>query len=863
MSTTEFEPTVFLSDEIPDDWEKIVEREKTIREQHRYDIEAAYRRSFETGTLSKNLPVRTLMSTLLPNVIKYIETFCNSIKTDPKARHNKSLLLRLASEDYQSYAYIAMMTMIDESTKQQTIAHVLANIGKLCEEEAQVAHWKKHAKKFFTFVMDRQRKNTTDREWIKKGLSVAMGRYIRGEYKLKNGKEGGPHPEVMFDDWPKKYKEFVAKTLYEAVMTTTPLFEILVRRYSANNRAVDNANKLAPSVELLKWIGDANARLGTHNGFYLPLPVPPRHWTSTHDGGYWTSYGGQLNLVKNTSPAYQEEILERSEDFAITFKAVNAAQDTAWRINVRVMNVLRDLIHEGKEIAGLPPADEKPLPVCPKCKHVIMPGEDHECFRDKAVLKEWKEQAHETYKANVTARSRRLRLGLSEETAELLSGDERFYYVYQTDFRGRLYPTGVFTPQGTDAEKAMLEFADGVPLGEHGAKWLAVHTANCWGEDKSDYDVRVKWTRDNTSWILQCADEPLVYREWTEADSPFMFLAACMEWAQYVREGDSFKSHIPIGLDGSCSGIQHYSALLRDEVGALATNVKATPGQKRKSDIYQMVADKALEQFREDLTNEDQNKAKWALFILAHNAMNRKITKRAVMTLPYGSTFQSCKEYVGEALKERAEVKALHNDEKTALCNYAAKVVWDSIPKVVKGAREGMNYLKMIARLVCKSATPVTWQTPTGFIVHQTYYLPDVHIIKTIMNGNIAVKVSMVADSKHIDKGRQVNGIAPNFIHSLDASHLMFSVCAAKDRGINYFALVHDSLGTHAGNTEEFFYLLRQQFYELYKNHQPLHTFVSNVMPLILPDDKDKIKDPPIIGTLRLEDILDAKFLFS
>ena len=52
----------FLSDELPENWEKVLEREKTIRNQHMIDVENVARRSFETGTISKYTPVRPLMT---------------------------------------------------------------------------------------------------------------------------------------------------------------------------------------------------------------------------------------------------------------------------------------------------------------------------------------------------------------------------------------------------------------------------------------------------------------------------------------------------------------------------------------------------------------------------------------------------------------------------------------------------------------------------------------------------------------------------------------------------------------------------------------------------------------------------------
>jgi len=863
---------IFFTSDLPDVWPAILDREKTIREQHVADIENASRHNFETGTWSKHLPVRILMSHVLPDIIDAVKCLIDSVDIDSRAKHNKSLIKRMSEENWQGYCYLALVSMLDEATRNSSVSHCLATIRSVCMEEAQVNFWRSANAKFFAFVYQQQMKNSKNRRWQKQGLTLAMNRYADGYYD--NGQE---HPEAKWEQWPAEYKNYVAKQLFDIILQVTPLFEITKAHYNGHRKFSELAYKLLPSKELLQWVGNADAKLGLKGGFYLPLPYPPRDWTTTQDGGFWTIYGGKLKLVKNRSEAYQDEILERPEDFKTVFAAVNAAQHTAWRINVKLFNVLRDLVQEGAETAGIPAADDLPLPCCPKCGAPIKQGEDHACFKDEEVLKTWKGLAKAVHRKNAKARGRRLRLGMSLEIAEMLLGDKEFYFVYQCDFRGRIYPVSTLSPQGTDWEKGILEFAKGVPLGEHGAKWLAIHVANCWGEDKSDYETRVKWTKDNTSWILDCAREPLVHREWTEADAPFMFLAACFEWEGYCAEGDSYISHIPVGLDGSCSGIQHYSAMLRDEVGALATNVKMTPGQTRKSDIYGAVANKVREQLLADLTGADKDAARFASFALSHDMMDRKITKRAVMTLPYGSTFQSCKEYVSEAINDRPGFSELPEEDQKPFLNYMSKTVWDCIPKVVQGARQGMDYLKSLARLACKAGTPVAWQTPTGFLVQQSYYLYDVKRIETRLGGSISLKDGVrywqsgtkrtlfndVVNSGYIDKTKQVSGIAPNFIHSLDASHLMFSVEAASQQGIDSFALVHDSLGTHAGRTEEFSQILIRQFYRLYTDFHPIDTFIEQLKPLIAQEDLNKIGKPPYINTLCPEDILSAKFLFS
>lgn len=858
----------FLSSELPGNYNEILDREKLIRYQHVTDVDDSMRNAWNKGALSTQYSVRTLIARTLPVVLDCAYALINNLKT-PTAIPSKGHLKQFSNENYEAYCYLALTTMFDESTKSNALSHVYGNIAKVCEEEARIAFWKKNAPRFFKTVMTRQQNNTHNSHWINAGLTVAMNRYTDGYY-------GAPKPEAAWNAWSASYKNWLASTLVNIILNKTELFEIVRLPYAGKKNKADVGYKLQPSQALLQWIGNATDALGLHGGFYLPIPAQPRHWTTTQNGGYWTIYGGQLKLVKNRNAAYQEEILNNPEQFKQVFSAVNAAQDTAWRINQRVYAVLKELVREGQPSAGLPSANPLPQPRCPRCGAEILSGIEHECLRDGAVLNTWKGLSKAIHRKNARAGGQRLRVNMILETAEILLNDPRFYYVYQTDFRGRLYPVGTVTPQGADFEKGILEFADGVPLGEDGVKWLAVHVANCWGNDKVDYPERVQWVKDNTSWIKDCAREPLIYREWTEADSPFMFLAACMEWDGYCEQGSSYVSHLPVGLDGSCSGIQHYSALLRDEVGAIATNVKCVPNQHVKSDIYGLVAAEAITQFRKDAVGEDPKNASFAMFMLAHNLMDRKITKRAVMTLPYGVTFQSARDYITEALNERPEIERYDQTTVKDLLTYVSNTVWKAIPKVVKGARLGMSYLKSTAKLAAKTGAPITWIAPSGFVVCQSYYLQDVKRITTALHGGITLKnglpcwtpsgkvqISMSEDSRYIDEARQVSGIAPNFIHSLDASHLVYSVNEAKKHNITNFALVHDSLGVHAGNTEEFSKILREQFYKLYADYKPLEDFTDNIKPLLIEADLKKLQRIPTIGTLHLEDILKAKFLFS
>lgn len=862
---------------LPEKWEAILDREMMIRNQHIMDIDNSYRKSFDDATLSKQKPVRELMARVVPSIMEGVQALINVVHVR-NATRNKKFMLALESQPWPQFCYLALMTMIDFSTTNGSMAELFHKITATCEDEARTEHWKKTNPRFFNAVLERQRKKSPKASWVRKGLKIAMDRYAEGKYKRPDETEAQPHPEMTYESWSTEYRRWFGRTFVEIILSVTDLFDKVHLPYSDRVKLSEVGYRIEPSEQLLTWIGEANHYLGLHGGFYLPLPAPPRHWTRSDVGGFWTKFGEQLTLIKNSNAAFQEEVAELTPQLQTVFKAVNGAQDTAWRINHKVYETLKVIVDEGEGVGGLPSANLIPLPTCPICGQPIIYGEMHECMKRDDVKLEWKAMARKVHKKNAKAKGQRIRLAIGLETADILFGDERFYFVYQCDFRGRLYPCAGLSPQGSDWEKGLLEFADGVPLGKDGAKWLAIHLANQWGNDKVSYAEREKWTRDNSEWICDCAREPLIHREWLEADAPWQFLQACFEWLGYTEQGDSFVSHCAVGLDGSCSGIQHYSAMLRDEVGALATNVKMTPGQKKKSDIYGLVAEEANKQFNKDMLElAGTDEGNYARLIVTHSLVDRKITKRAVMTLPYGATFQAAHKYIGEALSEKNEVLQLEDTEQRKFIMYASKTIWDSIPLVVKGARLGMAYLKAMAKLVSKSHSPVTWTAPSGFPVFQSYYLYNHKVITTTLEGSIVIKndvpvwehkgktykFNTTGEIKVINPTRQVSGIAPNFIHSLDASHLMFSVCAALDADIHSFALVHDSLGTHAGKTEQFFHIIRRQFYELYKNHEPLKTFAAHITPQIPENFRDKIPEIPNIGTLDIEDVLQAEYLFS
>lgn len=120
-------------------------------------------------------------------------------------------------------------------------------------------------------------------------------------------------------------------------------------------------------------------------------------------------------------------------------------------------------------------------------------------------------------------------------------------------------------------------------------------------------------------------------------------------------------------------------------------------------------------------------------------------------------------------------------------------------------------------------------------------------------------KISLVApDTGPVAPGKQAAAMAPNYIHSIDASHMLMTARACQEQGIA-FAAVHDSYWTHAGTVDQMNVALREQFVLLHEKPllHLLHKQLSDRYPqAVLPD-------PPAVGTLDISQVIDSLYFFS
>jgi DNA-directed RNA polymerase len=336
---------------------------------------------------------------------------------------------------------------------------------------------------------------------------------------------------------------------------------------------------------------------------------------------------------------------------------------------------------------------------------------------------------------------------------------------------------------------------------------------------------RLDWTHNNISRITRVATDPIRnLSDWADADEPWTFLAACDEYYHCVIECDRSHTSLPVAVDATCSGLQILAGLAKDASTARLVNVLPS---ERPQDAYKVIAVEA--------------EPHCPKVIRPH--MDRKTTKRTVMTVPYNAKPFSNRGYIREALKEKGV--EVDKDDLTK----TVKAVRDAMDVVVPGPMSVMKWIESeVGAAIKRGATELTWETPSGFVVTQRLMKKVVERIELELLGTVNLRVA-TDDSDVVDIAHHKNATAPNLIHSLDASLLHLTAL----RFNAPLALIHDSVLARATDMGILSDLVRQTYMELFAEREYLTEWAEQI---------GAQTEPPIIGDLEPERVIESTYFF-
>ena len=288
-------------------------------------------------------------------------------------------------------------------------------------------------------------------------------------------------------------------------------------------------------------------------------------------------------------------------------------------------------------------------------------------------------------------------------------------------------------------------------------------------------------------------------------------------------------------------------------LGAVQVNV--LPGDEPQ-DVYQAVSDivekqrklEKCEQFVEICKN-------------LQGMINRKVVKQTVMTQVYGVTFYGGRQQIQSKLKDAS---SLQGQQLYTSASYITKQVFDGVQDLFTATAKIKQWLRTMAWYLSEAGIFTEWVSPLGLPIVQPYSKKATR--KYLHCGNS----SIVTLKNKPNSTKQRNAFAPNYIHCLDAAHMLLTSHSCFKNGVS-FVHVHDCFWTHACSVEEMNRICRDEFIKLHS--LPLLNDLSNyVLENLVPKVEDpdlKIKlekhlrNIPERGDLNLERVKDSTFFFS
>lgn len=731
------------------------------------------------------------VETLIPLVAEQITITTNRIHEGKVGRSFKEIHQFLAPLEPEAAAAIAAKVVVDKvfSTKplHSQVQHVTDSIGHAIENECMLRHYEATVPGLLRVLTENYWHRSIGTEQKVKVITTLMNRYDVDHWQA----------------WGRANRIHLGGWLLDCICNVSQWFMVEMRQEGRKRQ-----NYVVPTPEFLAIKDQVMATAELFSPLAWPMLIEPNDWSPRRPGGYL------LNEVMRG-----HDMVRRGDPLCIQgetpIEFLNKIQKVAYRLNPFIVEVAETLLEKQVAVGKFIPIVEVPLPPKP-----VDIAENYDSRKD------YRRRAAEAMNINAQAFRRSCRTRMTMNAVEVFKNRVKFYVPWSFDYRGRAYPIPAFlTPQDTDFGKSLLRFHEEAYMTPDAEEWLAFQVATTYGLDKATMEERLAWTLSNHPLISRIATDPLgTISEWEAAEEPWQFLAACEEYYHCVIECDRHHTGLMVATDATCSGLQILAGLARDASTAKLVNV--LPGDKPQ-DAYKVIAEAARPHVPEAIKPY----------------MDRKVTKRTVMTVPYNAKPFSNRSYIREALKEKGV--EIEKDDLTATVN----AVRDAMNRIVPGPMQVMHWIEReVGEAISNGATELTWTTPSGFVVTQKLMKKDIKMIELQLLGRCQIKVA-VGDTDEVDINHHRNATAPNLIHSLDAS-LLHLATLRFDAPI---ALIHDSVLCRATDMGILSTLVRETYMHLFAEHDYLRDWAKQI---------GAQSDPPIIDTLEPQSVIESTYFF-
>ena len=284
---------------------------------YRNKLESAQGREAELESKHGQRLMRSLLPDYAEAIIEWKDSFANYAR---KARYQ----LDIENLDARVIAYISIKSVIDSISKKRPLSQVSIYLGARIEDELRC--------RFLCETNEEKAQGILLGAKRRKGTTAKV-RHVRGSMRHETEKHGKPE----WQKWGVRDKLNMGLNMVELLRIHTGIIEYV---YILEQRKRKPTRYVAATDELLQWIEDFNSDRELLEPFWLPTVDIPKPWTNVWDGGYdeGSVFLPSVPFIKTTNMEYLRSI---ESSLPEPMEAVNLIQQTPWKVNNRVLDVMK------------------------------------------------------------------------------------------------------------------------------------------------------------------------------------------------------------------------------------------------------------------------------------------------------------------------------------------------------------------------------------------------------------------------------------------------------------------------------------------------------------------------------------------
>lgn len=847
-------------------------------------------------------PAMYLVKKLVDPLSRGVVDFITESRAKPGRKSTVAPYLEQCDPDVVSL--LTIRTILDSLHSAPTYQNVSAAIGKAVEDELRAAAFEDQKPQLWSKL----------RKYVDEHPLA-----YRPGYKANVLAHAARKYQIVWQPWDQETRIRIGGLMIDLCIQHTGLVDTDIVGNRATGKAIRLKKVVVPTPKLEEWLTNAHMKCELLHPQMLPMVIPPNPWHGLKDGGY-SHPKLKYTLISGNPNQFVSEVNDRT--MPLVYRMVNAVQAIQWKINTEVLDTLVSMWGQGVPIPGACRRDDLPLPPKPprdskgfkayKVKareiykeNIAQAGKRLATSMLLSIATRYRDwpmyfTPRLDFRGRMYIRQQYLNpqgtdvskglllfaepkpLGedglrwLKIHTAncwgvDKVSFEERIAWVDEHIAEiAKVADDPLSNRWWTEAEEAPIQFlaacldltralrsldpttyASCLPIhldgSCNGIQHLAALSRDLAAGSQVNLIPSPKPSRiystvaKETQRCLEILRRPLLTRGRSLASSP------------------SSPSDASSSARGCRTGTQEgitecFSSSSPSPAKSL--NSPPSPSSSSPSTSGTWLAELPGLSLGK-LTPEDA--AELSQLWLTYGVSD-SLSKRPTMIYSYNGTLAAVEKYTDEYLRTREREGTPHpfGERRNLAIRFLSLVIWYAINRTVEGPRQIMDMTRAVSREVTEAGVPLYWTLPSGFRVKQVRYQIVGRSINLRTSGE-RVQLIIAEQTDRLDKRKQGQALAPNWIHSLDAAHLCLTVNALLDLGVTVFSFIHDSYGTRAGDVSLLAQTLRETFVKMYQEDLIVR-FLEDVSKSI---GRDKMPEPPKRGELKIEDVLRSDYFFS